>query len=50
MGGGEGTSPSKVSLFTNRDDIDFGNAEDMKPAQELELAEDLDAKVWYPLK
>jgi hypothetical protein len=36
--------------FTNREDIDFSNAEELPAQQKLELIEDLTADIDYPLQ
>lgn len=36
----EQSCPSRVKLFKNRDDIDFGNADDVSPDQVLDIAHD----------
>ncbi|CAD2098836.1 thioredoxin, putative [Plasmodium vinckei] len=50
IGGEEGTYPKKMKIFSNREDIDFGNINDFKCIQEIELAEDFHGAVEYPLK
>eukprot|EP00029_Vermamoeba_vermiformis_P012572 TRINITY_DN7429_c0_g1_i1.p2 TRINITY_DN7429_c0_g1~~TRINITY_DN7429_c0_g1_i1.p2 ORF type:complete len:208 (-),score=26.42 TRINITY_DN7429_c0_g1_i1:58-681(-) len=50
IGGPEGTSPNKVKIFTNREDIDFDNVRDVKAAGEFDLAENFDGKLEYPTK
>jgi len=50
IGGTGGTSPSKVKLFINRDDIDFGNVLQMKPVQVLELAENVTGEIEWPVQ
>jgi len=42
--------PVGFCRFKNRDDIDFDAIEDEVPAdQEVELADDSEARLWYPL-
>lgn len=48
IGGTDGTSPSRLKVFTNRDDLDFGGAADMAPTQEWELVENLNGAIEYP--
>jgi len=36
--------------FTNREDIDFDNVRDVKPAGEFDLVENFDGKLEYPTK
>ncbi|KAF0685662.1 Aste57867_22498 [Aphanomyces stellatus] len=48
-GGEDGLHPKSVKLFTNREDIDFSNASELPPLQKLELVEDFDAHIDYPL-
>ncbi|GBG76510.1 hypothetical protein CBR_g22258 [Chara braunii] len=47
IGGVDGTSPSKMRVFLNREDIDFANANDVNPVQEWELAENLRGELEY---
>ncbi|KAI0507986.1 hypothetical protein KFK09_014116 [Dendrobium nobile] len=47
VGGAEGTSPSKMRAFINRDGIDFSDAQNMQPVQEWELAENLQGILEY---
>jgi len=50
VGGDKGSSPKKVLLFTNRDDIDFSNVKDLKPVQDFDLHEDFKGELEYPTK
>jgi hypothetical protein len=43
-------SPSRVRLFTNRDDVDFAGANELKPVQTLDLAEDPNGELWHNVK
>lgn len=47
---GDGTHPKEVTLFTNRDDIDFSNAHELSAQQKLDLVEDETANIDYPLQ
>lgn len=47
-GGADGTSPSRLRVFTNRDDLDFGTAADTQPIQEWDLLENPRGEVEYP--
>jgi hypothetical protein len=49
-GGGDGTSPTVMRAFINRDDIDFGMAADLSPVQEFSLTEDATASLEYATK
>jgi hypothetical protein len=49
-GGGDGTSPTAMRAFINRDDIDFAMAADLAPAQEWSLVEDATASLEYATK
>ncbi|OQR97835.1 hypothetical protein THRCLA_06842 [Thraustotheca clavata] len=49
-GGAEGLHPTSVKLFTNREDIDFTNASELPAVQKLDLVEDFDAHIDYPLQ
>jgi hypothetical protein len=48
-GGANGSCPSNVKIFTNREDIDFDNCNDLPATQEFELAEDLQGRCFYRL-
>ncbi|RQM19756.1 hypothetical protein B5M09_002198 [Aphanomyces astaci] len=48
-GGEDGLHPKSVKLFSNREDIDFSNATELPPLQKLDLVEDSDAHINYPL-
>lgn len=50
IGGANGEAPSKVKLFTNREDVDFDLAGDLAPQQEMELAEDFEGAIDYGVK
>lgn len=50
IGGVDGSSPSKMRAFLNRDDIDFSQANDLTPIQEWELAENSRGELEYPTK
>lgn len=47
-GGADGTSPSRLRAFTNRDDLDFGTAADTTPVQEWDLLENPRGEIEYP--
>ncbi|CAG9465184.1 unnamed protein product [Pedinophyceae sp. YPF-701] len=48
VGGGDGASPAKMRLITNREDVDFTSAADIAPQQEFDMIEDLRGVVEYP--
>uniref|UniRef100_A0A0D6QX95 PITH domain-containing protein n=1 Tax=Araucaria cunninghamii TaxID=56994 RepID=A0A0D6QX95_ARACU len=50
IGGTEGTSPSRMRAFINRDGIDFSDAQEMAPVQEWELAENVQGELEYQTK
>eukprot|EP01116_Phalansterium_solitarium_P000757 TRINITY_DN10608_c0_g1_i1.p1 TRINITY_DN10608_c0_g1~~TRINITY_DN10608_c0_g1_i1.p1 ORF type:complete len:211 (-),score=37.56 TRINITY_DN10608_c0_g1_i1:103-735(-) len=50
IGGAGESAPSRVKMFTNRDDIDFSNASDVPPVQEWELQPDPQCELEYPTK
>jgi len=50
IGGEKGSSPKKMKVFANRDDIDFSNANDAKPVQEWDLQEDFRGEIEYPTR
>ena len=43
-----GYSPSEVRVFINRDDLDFGSAEDLPPTQKWDLSENLRGEIELP--
>ncbi|MBA0777715.1 hypothetical protein Gotri_005701, partial [Gossypium trilobum] len=47
VGGADGTSPSKLRVFINREGIDFSDAQSMQPVQEWELVENLQGVLEY---
>uniref|UniRef100_A0A7N0TJB0 PITH domain-containing protein n=1 Tax=Kalanchoe fedtschenkoi TaxID=63787 RepID=A0A7N0TJB0_KALFE len=47
VGGADGTSPSKMRAFINRDGIDFSDAQSMQPVQEWDLVENLQGVLEY---
>ncbi|KAF5748303.1 Thioredoxin family protein [Tripterygium wilfordii] len=47
VGGANGTSPSKMRAFINRDGIDFSDAQSMQAVQEWDLAENLNGVLEY---
>ncbi|CAK9148526.1 unnamed protein product [Ilex paraguariensis] len=47
VGGADGTSPSKMRAFINRDGIDFSDAQSMQAIQEWDLAENLQGILEY---
>jgi PITH domain len=48
IGGLNGSSPSKLKVFINRDDMDFSTAADLTPVQEWDLVENLNGQMEYP--
>jgi PITH domain len=48
VGGADGTSPSALRAYINRDDLDFSAVEDAPPVQEWELVENLRGDIEYP--
>ncbi|XP_062202032.1 uncharacterized protein LOC133904559 [Phragmites australis] len=47
VGGADGTSPSRMRAFINREGIDFSDTQNMQPVQEWELAENLQGVLEY---
>lgn len=47
VGGADGTSPSKMRAFINRDGIDFSDAQSMQSIQEWDLAENMQGVLEY---
>lgn len=50
IGGSPSTAPSKVKLYTNRDDLDFSAVQSVPPVQELELQADQQGLLEYPVQ
>ncbi|XP_002977781.2 PITH domain-containing protein 1 [Selaginella moellendorffii] len=50
IGGTDGSSPSKMRAFINREDIDFSDARELLPVQEWDLAENLYGELEYPTR
>ncbi|KAK6944871.1 PITH domain [Dillenia turbinata] len=47
VGGADGTSPSKMRVFINREGIDFSDAQNMQPVQDWDLVENLQGVLEY---
>eukprot|EP01113_Clastostelium_recurvatum_P045257 TRINITY_DN7753_c0_g1_i2.p1 TRINITY_DN7753_c0_g1~~TRINITY_DN7753_c0_g1_i2.p1 ORF type:complete len:214 (+),score=51.79 TRINITY_DN7753_c0_g1_i2:35-643(+) len=47
IGGEDGTAPSKMRVFTNRDDIDFSTVNDVVPVQAWDIHEDTRGAIEY---
>ncbi|CAI5511946.1 unnamed protein product [Closterium sp. Naga37s-1] len=50
IGGADGTSPAKMRVFTNREDIDFSVVNDLTAVQEWDLTENLQGELEYTTK
>ncbi|KAI4380137.1 hypothetical protein MLD38_006360 [Melastoma candidum] len=50
VGGADGTSPSKMRVFINRDGIDFSDAQSMQAVQEWDLVENTQGILEYQTK
>jgi hypothetical protein len=48
VGGPEGTSPAKLRVFINREDLDFAAVADLPPVQEWDLLENYGGQIEYP--
>lgn len=48
IGGTNDSSPSKLRVFTNRDDLDFTAVENAAPVQEWDLNENFNGEIEYP--
>ncbi|KAL4857139.1 PITH domain-containing protein [Chlorella vulgaris] len=48
IGGGDSTSPAKLKVYTNRDDLDFSAVADVPAVQEWALLENFDGQIEYP--
>lgn len=50
IGGDEGTCPSKVRLYVNREGLDFSSVADVEATQELDLIEDFHGAAEIPVR
>jgi hypothetical protein len=50
IGGPDGSSPSRMSVFTNREGLDFESVADLPPVQEWGLFENLNGEIEYPTR
>ena len=50
VGGGDGAAPTSVRLYADREDLEFSSAEELPPIQTVQLHEDFNGEIWYPLK
>jgi hypothetical protein len=50
IGGADGESPSRIKLFTNREDVDFDTAKELPGEQSFELVEDFEGRIDYPVR
>ncbi|KDD71474.1 hypothetical protein H632_c4952p0, partial [Helicosporidium sp. ATCC 50920] len=48
IGGPDGSSPDRLKVYINRDDLDFSIVSELAPVQEWELRENLDGFMEYP--
>ena len=48
IGGSNGSSPSRLKAYTNRNDLDFASVADMVPVQAWDLQEHQQASMEYP--
>lgn len=48
IGGYDGSSPSKLRVYINRDDLDFQNVAHLPPVQEWDLLENYNGQIEYP--
>ncbi len=48
IGGADGTAPSQLRAYTNRDDLDFSLVADLPPVQQWDLQENLTGQIEYP--
>lgn len=48
IGGGDGTAPSELRVFTNRDDLDFAAVAELTPVQRWDLQENSNGQLEYP--
>lgn len=49
VGGFEGSSPSKLKLYKNENNVDISIIEEKKPIQTIDLAENTEGSVEYPV-
>ncbi|KAH8742101.1 hypothetical protein FG386_003428 [Cryptosporidium ryanae] len=50
IGGDNGTSPSRVKVYINNENIDFSTVDELEPAQSLDLIEDFCGAFEYNLR
>ncbi len=50
IGGSEGSAPSEMRAYLNREDLDFGVVADMQPVQKWDLQENGNGQLEYPTK
>ena len=48
-GGVDGTAPSKMKVYKNEEAVDFSILEDKKPVMTIDLAENLQGEMDYPV-
>ena len=48
IGGSDGTAPSELRAFTNRDDLDFAAVADLSPVQCWDLQDNSSGQLEYP--
>ncbi|KAH7622446.1 putative PITH domain-containing protein 1 [Nannochloris sp. 'desiccata'] len=48
IGGPNGSSPAKLKVFINRDDLDFSTVTELAPVQEWDLLENFNGQMEYP--
>ncbi|BDA48813.1 PITH domain-containing protein 1 [Coccomyxa sp. Obi] len=48
IGGSDGTAPSQLKAYVNRDDLDFSVVADLPPVQQWDLQENLTGHIEYP--
>ena len=48
-GGVDGTAPSKMKVYKNEEAVDFSIIEDKKPVMTIDLAENLQGEMDYPV-
>ena len=48
IGGVDGTAPSELRVFTNRDDLDFAAVAELTPVQRWDLQENGNGQLEYP--
>lgn len=50
IGGSNETAPKSIKMWKNREDIDFGNVNEVPETQKFDLTYDIEGNIWYPTR